>query len=236
VKYIQKAGCPRVYSQWCATVAGTNKADWREVPPGPKDALLSALIQEQGALCAYTMKRVEVDSAHVEHIKPQSRCRVDRPESDLNYNNLVACFPRENMGGKYRYGAQKKGDWWEDAGKEFVSPLHPSCEKRFRFDLSGNISAVNGRSDGLKTIAVLGLDHPSLIDERKRAVEEFVYGPVGSEPLSQGNTLRAQQSVCMRDRHGQFRQFCDAIRDALEEHLTVLQRRSRRRKVLRRNG
>ncbi len=236
MKYIRKAGCPRVYSQWCMTVAGTSKADWREVPPAPKNALLSALIAEQGALCAYTMKRIETNSAHVEHIKPQSRCRADQPESDLDYDNLVACFPRESLYGRYRYGAQKKDSWWEDNGREFVSPLHPACEKRFNFDLSGNVSAVKGRSDGLKTIAVLGLNHPSLIDERKRAIEEFVYGPAGSEPLSQAHTLRAQQFVCVRDRHGQFCPFCDAIRDALEEHLKFLQRCSRRKKVLRRKG
>ena len=236
MKYIRKAGCPRVYSDWCISVAETNKANWREVPPVPKNALLSALIAEQGALCAYSMKRIETSSAHVEHIKPQSRCKEDHPESDLDYKNLVACFPRENLHRRYRYGAQNKGSWWEDNGREFVSPLHPACEKRFAFDLSGHISAVNGHPDGIKTIAVLGLNHPSLLDERKRAIEEYIYGPAGNEPLSQANTLRVKQSVCMRNTHGQFNQFCNAIRDALEEHLRVLKRLSRRKKLLRRKG
>ena len=68
MKHIQKAGAPRGYSQWCATVVGTNKADYRELPATEKQALLAALIIEQGALCAYTMRRIGADSAHVEHI------------------------------------------------------------------------------------------------------------------------------------------------------------------------
>ena len=55
MKHIQKAGAPRGYSQWCATVVGTNKADYRELPATEKQALLAALIIEQGALCAYTI-------------------------------------------------------------------------------------------------------------------------------------------------------------------------------------
>ena len=44
MKHIQKAGAPRAYSQWCATVVGTNKADYRELPATEKQALLAALI------------------------------------------------------------------------------------------------------------------------------------------------------------------------------------------------
>jgi hypothetical protein len=43
MKYIQKSGAPRGYSQWCATVAGTNKADYRELLATEKQALLAAL-------------------------------------------------------------------------------------------------------------------------------------------------------------------------------------------------
>ena len=107
MKHIQKAGAPRGYSQWCANVAGTNKADYRELPATEKQALLAALIIEQGALCAYTMRRIGADSAHVEHIKPESRCRADQPESDLDYGNMVACFPRDGMKRACRYGARK---------------------------------------------------------------------------------------------------------------------------------
>jgi uncharacterized protein (TIGR02646 family) len=184
MKHIQKEGCPRAYSQWCAAVAGTNKADYREIPTTEKQALLAALIKEQGALCAYTMRRIGTNSAHIEHIKPESRCRADRPGSDLDYGNMVACFPRDGMRTAYRYGAQKKDNWWENDGAAFVSPLHQACERRFRFNLDGKIMAVASHSAAMTTIRILGLDHESLTEDRKRVIEEFIYGSQGNNPLS----------------------------------------------------
>jgi uncharacterized protein (TIGR02646 family) len=236
MKHIQKAGAPRGYSQWCATVAGTNTADYRELPATEKQALLAALITEQGALCAYTMRRIGADSAHVEHIKPESRCRSDQPESDLDYGNMVACFPREGMRTAYCYGAQKKDNWWENDGAEFVSPLHPVCERRFRFDRNGKIAAVTNHPAALATIRALALDHESLTEDRKHVIEEFIYGPQGNEPLSPARTQRALQAICERDRQGRFYEFCIAIRDALEAHMRALHRLAQRRRVARRTS
>lgn len=236
MKHIQKAGGPHGYSQWCATVAGTNKADYRELPATEKHVLLAALITEQGALCAYTMRRIGADAAHVEHIKPESRCRADQPESDLDYGNMVACFPRDGMKRAYRYGAQKKDNWWENDGAEFVSPLHPACEHRFRFDLDGKVAAVVKHPAALATIRVLALDHASLTEDRKRVIEEFIYGPQGDNPLSPANAQRALQIICERDRQGRFYEFCITIRDALEAHLKALRRLAQRRRAARRTS
>jgi len=236
MKYIQKAGCPHAYSQWCSTVAGTDKSDWREVPAAQKGELLAAMIAEQGQLCAYTMRRIDNDSSHVEHIKPQSRCRVDLPGSDLDYRNLVACFPRNGMKGMYRYGAQRKEGWWENDGTEFVSPLQATCERFFRFGLDGSIAAIGNRAAAARsTIEVLALDHESLAEDRKRVVEEFIYGPRGDDPMSPANARRARDTVCGRDGHDRFYEFCVAIRDALDGHLTALARLGQRRKAARRN-
>jgi uncharacterized protein (TIGR02646 family) len=236
MKHIQKAGAPRGYSQWCATVTGTNKADYRELPATEKQTLLAALITEQGALCAYTMRRIGADSAHVEHIKPESRCRADQPESDLDYDNMIACFPREGMQRAYRYGAQKKDNWWENDGAGFVSPLHPVCERRFRFDLNGKIAAVANHPAALATIRVLALDHASLTEDRKRVIEEFIYGPQGDEPLSPTHAQRALQAICERDRQGRFYEFCIAMRDALEAHVRALRRLAQRHRAVRRTS
>jgi uncharacterized protein (TIGR02646 family) len=197
---------------------------------------LAALITEQGALCAYTMRRIGADSAHVEHIKPESRCRADQPESDLDYGNMVACFPREGMQRAYRYGAQKKDNWWENDGAEFVSPLHPACEHRLRFGLDGKITAVIKHLAALATIKVLALDHESLTEDRKRVIEEFIYGPQGDDPLSSANAQRALQTICERDRQGRFYEFCIAIRDALEAHVKAIRRLAQRRRAARRTS
>jgi uncharacterized protein (TIGR02646 family) len=230
MKYIQKSGSPHKYSEWRARVAGTPKADFREMPKEQKGILLTALIQEQGSLCAYTMRRIEGDSSHVEHIRPQSVCRAERAGSDLEFNNLVACFPREDLKSEYSYGAKQKGGWWINGGANFVSPLQPVCEKRFRFDREGKISAVQDNVAASTTIKVLRLDHPSLTEDRRRAIREFIYGRSGDEPLSGKRARSAIAAVCNRGGYGHFAEFCIAIRHALEDHLVLLQKTSKRKK------
>ena len=180
------------------------------------------------------MRRIENRSAHVEHIKPQTRCRADIQGSDLDYNNLVACFPREGMKGAYRYGAQKKDNWWENNGAEFLSPLQNTCELFIRFDLEGEISVVRNHAAAVKTIRVLGLDHASLVEDRKRVIEEFIYGPKGDEPMSQANARRVRGAICEPDGRGYFYEFCVAIRGAVDDHLASLAKLAQRRKAARR--
>ena len=235
MKYIQKTGCPHSYSEWCAEVAGTNKSDWREVFSAQKELILAAMIADQGGLCAYTMLRINDNSSHVEHIKPRSRCREDLHGSDLDYTNLVACFPRHGMKAQCRYGAQLKGNWWDNDGAEFVSPLQPTCEQIFRFKLNGKIEAVGNRTEAITTIDVLCLNHRSLTEDRKRAIEEFIYGSTGDNPMSYADAQRARNSICNRNGNSLFYEFCVAIRAALEEHMAVLTKLRQRRRYARRN-
>lgn len=233
MKYIRKGPRPRKYATWRASVAGSPNERYSEIPGDEKRELLAALIEEQGFLCAYTMKRIDEDNSHIEHIKPQVKCRADRRGSDLDYNNMVACFPREGMKALYRYGAQAKGSWWENDGSDFVSPLQQACERRLRFGLDGKIAAV-GRDDGaVTTNRILGLNHPSLVEDRRGAIEEFLYGPSRDDPISPAKAARAIATICDRkpDRH--FHEFCVAIRGGLQEHIRVIEKRARRRRFAR---
>jgi uncharacterized protein (TIGR02646 family) len=236
MKYIQKSNGPRIYIRWCADVAGTAKEDYRELPVAEKEALLGALIQEQGELCAYTMRRIADGSSHVEHIKPQVVCRAHGVGEDLNYANLVACFPRDGMKARYRYGAQRKDNWWDNGGALFVSPLHPACEQRFDFDIDGTISPVRDNPAAVATIKVLALDHESLTEDRKRVIEEFIYGPAGDAALSAAQAVMAQASICNRFAQGHFAEFCVAIRHALGHYVSILNKRARRNRAIRRRG
>ena len=231
MKYIRKGGSPRAYSEWCAVVAGTHQADWREVRAGEKRQVLASMIAEQGGLCAYTMRRIDEQSSHVEHVKPQGRCRQDHPGSDLDYRNLVACFPRDEP---CRYGARRKADWWEDNGVHFVSPLRPVCEQVFRFRLDGRIEATGNRINASTTIEVLGLDDSSLTEDRKRAIDEFIYGPTKRDPMSSARARRALDRICDRAHDGTFYEFCVALRAALKAYLEHVAKLQRRRKHARR--
>ncbi|MGE0681770.1 MAG: retron system putative HNH endonuclease [Candidatus Binatia bacterium] len=232
MKHIQKGGPPHDYAAWCSRVKGTNEEDYRRLQNPAKANLHLSLLKEQGWLCAYTMKRIDEASSHIEHIKPESLCRSDKLGSDLDYKNMTACYPRVGMSGQCRYGAQAKGQWWNQDGTMFVSPLHPNCEKRFRFYLDGRIEAVGGGQAALNTIDVLKLDHATLTDERRRVIHEFVYGPSGADPLSTAKVKLAIQNIYTPN-HGKFYEFCKAIHDALAEHLKDLERIAKRRKFSR---
>lgn len=235
MKYIRKKGPPRVYADWCTAVEGTEQADWREVRSAEKHQVLEGLIADQGGLCAYTMRRIERHSSHVEHIKPQSRCRDELPGSDLDYRNLVACFPRHAQRASSQYGAHRKGGWWEDDGAQFVSPLHPACEHLFRFKIDGEIEAIDDRIEAVTTIDVLGLDHRSLTEDRRRAIDEFIYGPTKSDPMSAAAARRALNRICDLGEDGRFYEFCVALRAALMAYLDRLAKLRQRRRYARKN-
>ncbi len=237
MKYIRKTGMPHEYKIWRDAVRGTSQENYPELQNPEKRILHSTLLEEQGWLCAYTMKRIDIMSSHIEHIKPQTLCRDELAGSDLDYDNLVACFPGEGMKKGNRYGAQIKDNWWENGGADFVSPLHPACETRFQFDLSGGVSAVRNHAGAKKTIEVLKLDHDSLIDDRKRVIREFLYGPNGDDPLPQAKALQAKSVIgSEQDAEGRFYEFCIAICDALDAHLKNLQKAARQKKFARRKS
>src|ERR1700720_1403943 len=236
MKYIEKAASPRIYSRWCRANAGTDKANWGEVPPAEKQAVLTALLEEQGRLCAYTMRRIETSSAHVEHIKPQHQCRSERAGAALDYTNLVACYPRDGMKAPFRFGAQHKADWWEEGGADLVSPLRRECEKRFHFGLDGRVAAVAGGRAAETTIRVLALNHGTLIEDRKHVITELVYGPGGVKPLSRAQASRVRKEICGRGDDGSFQAYCVAIRGALEDYQAALEKLPRRRRAARRRG
>lgn len=144
----------------------------------PQGQVLNALLKEQGYVCAYTLKRISGELAHVEHLKPQTLCKSEdgiretlgQPllREDVAWNNMVACFPEPNPVARPEYGAVKKDKWWH--AEDFVSPLQANCEGRFLFTADGEISpTVPADIAALTTIRKIGLDNKKLSELRKKA-------------------------------------------------------------------
>jgi len=234
MKFIKKAGEPHEYNAWRKRVKGTQDEHYQIGLKNPLKARLhKALIEEQGFICAYTMKRIDAKNSHIEHIKPESLCRADCVGSDLDYWNMLACFPREGMSGKFMYGAQARHDWWDNDGAGFVKPLDRKCEKRFRFDLEGEILSLKNDAPAKETIEKLGLAHPTLTEDRKRVVIEYVYGENGTDPLSPAKALQSIKNICDKDSNGMFHEFCVAIQHALAQHVCNLKKHAKKRKFAR---
>ncbi len=230
MKQIVKRGAPRDYIDWCKAQKGKNNEDYRCLSKDAIDSLRGELVSEQGGLCAYTMRRIDVTSSHIEHIKPETLCRAEKRGSDLDYGNLVACYPKGGMKNPYRYGAQQRNDWWENDGRDFVSPLQKRCEAKFGFNQKGEIFAVNNDVAAQTTIRVLKLDHNSLTEDRAGAIKQFIFGPKGDSPLSIKSATNFIETICEINMARKYREFCIAIRHALVEYVAIQEKIAQGRK------
>jgi uncharacterized protein (TIGR02646 family) len=205
----------------------------------PGAAVLEALLAEQGHLCAYTLKRIDLSAAHIEHLKPQRTCRVEDAQregagaapcrEDVGWHNMVACYPAPNAAAPPGYGAVKKDKWWPAAGATgFVSPLNTDCEKRFCFSLNGEIAPTNaGDTAANETIQAIGLDDGRLTELRKRAIWEMGLHPRSPQPLTSPAKVRQLIAAYLqRDVSRRYREFCVPVRAAALKHLAKLEGRS----------
>lgn len=90
--------------------------------------------------------------------------------------------------------------------------------------------------NGVGKTTVLGLAHPSLCEDRRRVLNEFIFGPSGQEPLPAAKAKQAMGAICQPGTNGHFFEFCIAIRDALAAHLKYLDKLAKKKKAIRRKN
>jgi uncharacterized protein (TIGR02646 family) len=216
VRFIRKGNEPKALSEWKRANRGLpDGSAFEAIPNGVKAVLRDEMRREQGFLCAYTMTRVDgPEGSHIEHIQPQ----LMRPDRATDYQNMVLCFP-EN--GPCDFGAIAKGDTDVDE-TNFVSPLNESCQRRLRYRFSGEVApAAENDEPAARTIAVLALNHPILVNSRREAIR--AHGIVVSKgrqarPLRAGisaaKARRLYEEVLTPDASGRLLPYCVAVSQA----------------------
>ena len=192
-----------------------------------KSAIKSSLLVEQGYLCAYTMKRITAEDCHIEHIKPQSLY----PEQDIDYENMIACFPKDGGDVAQGYGAPIKAGHTVDG---FVSPLRQDCEARFAFTENGQIQAKDDAAGN--TIDLLNLDHQTLVEYRQAAiaVRGIALQRSGRKPqqlLTASQARRLAIQIMQPNEKGQIAPFCTAIAQVALRYAQQEEARSQRMKA-----
>lgn len=180
-------------------------------------ALKKKLLDEQGNLCAYTGRSIQTSSSHVEHLKPQNQCAE---WEDVEYRNVVACFPSDGGNTAFGYGAPIKGGWWDE--ERFVSPLSEDCDRRFRFTWSGHIYPCPDDHEGAKkTIDVIALDNEDLRKLRKARIDGFFgFGArTRSKPLSISDAKTALRNIYQLDGNGCLKEFCFVLKQLLPKYI-----------------
>ena len=202
-----------------------------DMPPDVKEAVKQSLLDEQGGLCCYTGIRMDEDKSHIEHLKPQSRCvdHEDVDHEDVDYANLLAAYPSNEC----PFGARAKDEWYDV--QLLVSPLDKRCESCFRFDLSGGIKPANENDPAvIETIRRLCLDHGSLTEMRKQAINKALFPR--SHRRSEAQLYKITQSYCARNTRRQFPHFCFVIQQTAQELLGKIERRRKRKQAIRRQS
>lgn len=200
----------------------------------PGEAVRRSLLAEQFHLCAYTMRKLKTAtqceaqgsdtraSCHIEHVLPQSR-RV--AEEDIDYRNMVACYPPSQSAAACDFGARAKADFDPSTGG-FVSPLVANAADHFSFDERGR---VKGRTeDGRLTVEILKLNHPSLVVDRAAVIKGSLQ-PKGKRLTAQAARRLAQQ-VLKPDAQLTLPAYCVAIAETALQHAEREEQRAARMK------
>lgn len=138
MRYIKKGTAPDSLIQYAknenAYFDGCNKDDIRE-----------KLLEDQGFLCAYCMRRLHsTKDVKIEHMLPQSILR-DNPKRALDYKIMAGvCYGNEQKGecGKKR----SKKELTCDAHKgntvlEVVNPFDETCIQKIKYEADGRITS-----------------------------------------------------------------------------------------------
>jgi len=220
MRHIRKSNEPQSLTQWRSAHQTDPNFGYGMIEANLRGEIRQALVAEQGGLCAYTGRRINKASCHIEHPKPQTHCMNGE---DASFANMLACVPAPNAPG-LPYGAHKKGSW-PDATEEalFVSPLRPRCEERFSFTLNGEIRASSPRdAAATKTIDRLGLNHSLMKQFRKAAIDATL--EVRGRGRASLDLHRARARLyglrAAEQNHGPLEPFCFVLKQALQRHIT----------------
>ena len=213
MRYIRKSPPPKAFVEWrCANPGNCSYAD---IPD--KESLRRALIEDQGGLCAYTMKRITLENSHIEHFYPQSG--PDKARA-VDYANLFACYP--GSGVQCSFGAVAKGDRLLPCG-----PGTRHVEDRFLFRADGSV--VGTDSEASECISILNLQDPLLVEERRSVVDGII------ELYERGNlTIGKIESelrrLCAPEKGARLPEYCVVRERFLSKCLEKLKKRSARLK------
>lgn len=224
MRQIRKQAQPLALTEWIAANQNGPNCTYASLNGDLRRTIREALVAEQGHLCAYTGRKIDAETCHIEHLKPQAHCQ--RLE-DVMYRNLVAAVPQPNTP-KLPYGAHLKDNWPSNAEAAlFVSPLQNGCAARFSFNFRGQIQPANAADAAAsETIKRLGLEHDVLVGFRREAINRTLQAPgKGPASLDAKAARRRLEGLQQQDLDAPvLEQFSFALINALEKHIERIQK------------
>jgi uncharacterized protein (TIGR02646 family) len=180
-----------------------------------KIELNEALLKNQGHLCVYCMKYIEIGQIRVEHYKPR---RYE--DLLLCYKNLfLACKGNEGTGRSRHTCDVKKGENEID-----IDPLNADHIQGLHYGLGGNIASANPLHD-MDLNQTLNLNEQSLLLPR-RIIYDEVLGRVQnakSTGLFSIDYLKKLLAKYIKKRDDKLLPFCGVAIWYLKSEISLLQ-------------
>ena len=170
MRYVQKINPPQFFID---NTQGITK--WEEYPVSKKPLKKYMLENEQNFLCIYCESKVEINSSHIEHIKPKANNMF--PQLVFSYDNIVVscngnCHAEDES--HYSCGHIKENEY-DDI--KFLNPtIIKNIRDYFKYDFDDYlISSSNENIEKAQyMIHTLHLNDGGLPKGREKALENFI--------------------------------------------------------------
>jgi uncharacterized protein (TIGR02646 family) len=232
MRFIAKGAEPSALTVWKKMMqASPENLNYGNLPGNEREAVKRSLLKEQAYLCAYTLRRLDgIENCHIEHVEPQNVAQ----EKDLDYGNMAACFPKDGGDTSHGYGAPVKGGTRMIPSVNFVSPHSAGCETRFIYNDKGGVSPAGTDEAAQKTIETLKLDHGSLMELRRHAIEAHGLSlrlrtiRTSRNLKSATEARRFAAEVMLPDSNGRLEPYCVVLAQVALDYAEKEEARSRR--------
>lgn len=206
MKYILKGNEPRSLLEHKVQV-GANYDN------SPKEDIREALLEEQGNLCCYCLKRITKGDMKIEHWKPQH----PYVELELVYKNMLgACYGNE---GKPKH--LQCCDTYKGNTEITINPLSTSCESFIKFTYDGRV--VSDNVDINRDLnQTLNLNIQSIVNNRKSVIDGVMETLERKYPKQQWTKAIIQKELNKWDSknpEGKYNEYCQVAVYYLKKRL-----------------
>ena len=176
-----------------------------------KEALRLSLLEEQGGLCGYCMRRIKHERGlspitRIEHLKPQSLSLAEgKPKETLSYNNMILCCDGD-LGHDENFHCDRS------KGEQIISftPLDSAAMNTISYSSKdGRIKSSNAQYDR-DINQVLRLNHPRLAASRLEVIKGLVT-VMGNRAWKKTEIEHKITIYTNKTARGQFREYCGVI-------------------------
>lgn len=198
---------------------GKEPVEWTEERNTPgityetahKDALRQALLEEQGGLCGYCMRRVSfvtgiTTDTRIEHLKPRTISMAEgKIEETLAYSNMILCCNGDIDGSKNFHCDASKGE-----REIHFKPFDAAAIATISYSSKdGSIKSSNKSYDN-DLNDVLNLNHPRLAANRLAVIKGLVK-EMGRKTWKKKDIARKLKYYYTRTAEGQLHEYCGVV-------------------------